>query len=177
MIADNAPVARVLTPTDEMSVANDDVVEIKFEAHDDHGIAKAELVVYDESAAEEGKPTPILKVLPIPLADQQLAKHVIGTTQLDLKQLNLKPGTQVSYAVRVTDNRTVADEQTTTSPRQSQSTEPGNVDADSNRKPSASDSVAKAPSKQETDRQSDESSEASGRSLHERNDQGRGEIC
>ena len=161
VIADNAPVARVLTPTDEMSVANDDVVEIKFEAHDDHGIAKAELVVYDESAAEEGKPTPILKVLPIPLADQQLAKHVIGTTQLDLKQLNLKPGTQVSYAVRVTDNRTVADEQTTTSPRQSQSTEPGNVDADSNRKPSASDSVAKAPSKQETDRQSDESSEAS----------------
>ena len=161
VITDNAPVARVLTPTDEMPVASDDVVDIKFEAHDDHGIAKAELIIYDESAAEEGKPTPILKVLPIPLDDQQLAKHVIGTTQLDLKQLNLKPGTQVSYAVRVTDNRTVADEHTMTSPRQSQSTDAGFMDADSNRKPFASDSVAEAQTKQETQMQSDASNVAS----------------
>ncbi|MEK6258646.1 MAG: hypothetical protein AABP62_08500 [Planctomycetota bacterium] len=161
VIADNAPVARVLTPTDEMSVAADDVVDIKFEAHDDHGITKAELVVYDESAVEEGQPAPVLKVLPIPLGDQQLAKHVVGTTQLDLKQLNLKPGTQVSYAVRVTDNRTVANERTTTSPRQTQSTEPASAEADSDRKPSSSDSVADARSKDGTEGQSDELSKAS----------------
>ncbi len=110
VIADNAPVARVLNSTEEMSVANDDVVDIKFEAHDDHGIAKAELVIYDESTKEEGKPAEILKVIPIPLGDKQLDKHVIATTQLDLKQLNLKPGAQISYAIRVTDNRSASHE-------------------------------------------------------------------
>lgn len=160
VIGDNAPVARVLTPTDEMSVAADDVVDIKFEAHDDHGITKAELVVYDESAAEEGKPAPILKVLPIPLEDQKLAKHIIGTTQLDLKQLNLKPGTQVSYAIRVTDNRTISDEHATTSPRQMPSTEPGSANTDSKRK-SSSESVADTRSKQSDEGQSAETSQAS----------------
>lgn len=146
VIGDNAPVARVLTPTEEMSVAVDDVVDIKFEAHDDHGITKAELVVYDESAADEGKPAPVLKVLPIPLDDQHLAKHIIGTTQLDLKQLDLKPGTQVSYAVRVTDNRMVADERTTMSSHQAGSTEPKPTNAVANQKSSSTESNADASS-------------------------------
>ncbi|HUQ71591.1 MAG TPA: hypothetical protein VM165_18830 [Planctomycetaceae bacterium] len=107
VIADNAPVARVLSPTDEMAVAADDVIDINFEAHDDHGIATAELVVYDETPTEDGQPPRILRVLPIPLGDQRLEKHVLATTQLDLQQLGLKPGTQISYAVRVTDNRMV----------------------------------------------------------------------
>lgn len=161
VIADNAPVARVLTPTDEMSVASDDVVEIKFEAHDDHGITKAELIVYDESLAEDGQPAPVLKVVPIPLGDQELAKHVVATTQLDLKQLNLKPGTQVSYAVRVTDNRTVTDERTTTSPRQTQSSEPNSSNHDSDGKTPDSRAVADSRSKEGTNQHSDESSKSS----------------
>jgi hypothetical protein len=161
VIADNAPVARVLTPTDEMSVASDDVVDIKFEAHDDHGIAKAELVIYDESAAKEGQPAPVLKVLPIPLGKQELAKHVVGETQLDLKQLNLKPGTQVSYAVRVTDNRMVANDNATTSPRQTPSTKPTTANAESNPQASSSEAVADARSKDGAEKKSDESSQAS----------------
>jgi hypothetical protein len=161
VIADNAPVARVLTPTDEMSVAADDVIDIKFEAHDDHGITQAELVVYDESAVEEGKQAPVLKVMPIPLGDRLLAKHVVGMTKLDLKQLNLKPGTQVSYAVRVTDNRAVANEQSTTSPRQTPSTEPTAADKDSDRKPPSSNDVAETRSKDIAETQSDASSKLS----------------
>lgn len=122
VIVDNAPVARVLNPTDEMAVAADEIVDIKFEAHDDHGIRKAELVVYDESAAAPGKPAPVLKVIPIPLEDQELAKHVVGTTKLDLKELGLKPGTQVSYAVRVTDNREASSENPAKSPNEQRAT-------------------------------------------------------
>ena len=38
-LAASAPVARVISPNNEMSVSPDDVIDIKFEAHDDHGIA------------------------------------------------------------------------------------------------------------------------------------------
>jgi hypothetical protein len=103
VIADKAPVARVLSPTEETAVAFDDVVEIQFEAHDDHGIAMAELVVYEET--EDGEEPKITSVQEIPLGDQMLQKHVTGTTELDLKKLDLEEGASISYAVRVTDNR------------------------------------------------------------------------
>lgn len=107
VIPDQAPVARVISPTDEMAVTADDVIDIRFEAHDDYGIATAELVVYDETPTEEGKEPQVLSVQPIPLGDQTLEKHVLANTQLDLKALNLQKGMNVSYAVRVTDNRQV----------------------------------------------------------------------
>ena len=102
VIPDKAPVARVISPTEEMSVSQDDVVDIKYEAHDDHGIAQAELVVYEESADGEQQ---ILSVQEIPLDEQQLEKHVLGTAQLDLSAFDLDEGANISYAVRVTDNR------------------------------------------------------------------------
>jgi hypothetical protein len=166
VIADNAPVARVLAPTDEMSVAADEVVDIKFEALDDHGISKAELVVYDESAKEEGKPAPVLKVLPIPLEDQQLAKHVVGTTQLDLKQLDLKPGTRVSYAVRVTDNRAVENEQTlAVKPKM-----PATDESDQSQ-PLSADSIAEGPPGDDAERTHGESKKGSEGSAAKGSDQ------
>ncbi len=139
VLIDNAPVARVLDSNDELAVAADDVIDIKFEAHDDHGITSAELVIYDESSSTDGGPPQILKIVPIPLGDQQNEKHVTGTAQLDLKQFNLEAGKQISYAVRVTDNRMVAVdlpiskpeadaaafESTDETPRNTLSTEPG----------------------------------------------------
>jgi len=104
VIADRAPVARVISPTAEMAVSPDDVVEIKFEAHDDHGIARAELVVYDGSPTENGQPPTALSVEEIPLGEQQFSKHVMATAQLDLSRLGLREGANISYAVRVTDN-------------------------------------------------------------------------
>lgn len=106
VVADKAPLARVLSPTSEMAVANDEVIEIKFEAHDDHGIATAELVVYDELEVDEKGQPRVLAVQPIPLGEQSLAKHVSASTQLDLNQFALDPQTNISYAIRVTDNRT-----------------------------------------------------------------------
>jgi hypothetical protein len=105
VIPDKAPVARVISPTDELSVNPDEVVEIIFEAHDDHGIAAAELVVYDESPTKEGKPPEILSIEQIPLGDQQWKKHVLATAWLDLAKYDFDGGANISYAVRVTDNR------------------------------------------------------------------------
>ncbi|GAA5509558.1 hypothetical protein [Novipirellula caenicola] len=107
VIEDKAPVARVISPTDEMAVAVDETIEIEFEAHDDHGIATAELVIYDETQKDaEGNPK-VVAVKEIPLGDQKMQKHVMWKTQLDLKELNLPEGSEISYAVRVSDNRNV----------------------------------------------------------------------
>ncbi|MEZ6088349.1 MAG: hypothetical protein R3C05_10055 [Pirellulaceae bacterium] len=107
VIADKAPVARVTKPTDEMAVTEDATIDIEFEAHDDHGIASAELVIFDESQLDaEGKPM-VLKVQPIPLDQQAMQRHVLAKVQLDLKELGLTEGQEISYAVRVTDNRDV----------------------------------------------------------------------
>jgi len=105
VVADKAPVARIVSPTDEMAVAFDEVVDIKFEAHDDFGIAKAELVIYDEAEKDENGEAKILAVQEIDLDEQQLARHVMGETQLDLKELGLEEGRDISYAIRVSDNR------------------------------------------------------------------------
>ena len=105
VIPDKAPFARVISPTDEMAVAFDDVIPIKFEAHDDHGIATAELVIYDETNTEEGEEPEILKVIRIPLGDQKFEKHVLTEAELDLKKLGVEEGTNISYTIRVTDTR------------------------------------------------------------------------
>ena len=104
VIEDKAPVARIISPNEEMAVNPDEKIEIKFEAHDDHGIATAELVIY-ETETKEGEEPKILAVKQIPLGDQQMQKHVLGKTELDLKELGLDEGKSISYAVRVTDNR------------------------------------------------------------------------
>ncbi len=95
---------RVIRPTAEMTVTPEDVVNFEFEAHDDHGIARAELVVYEESPIAGEAPS-ILSVQEIPLGDQQLSRHVAAAAQLDLSQLDVSEGANIAYAVRVTDNR------------------------------------------------------------------------
>ena len=104
VIEDKAPVARIISPNKESAASPDETVEIKFEAHDDHGITTAELVVYD-AETKAGEQPKILAVKQIPLGDQQFHKHVMGKTELNLKELGLEEGKSISYAVRVTDNR------------------------------------------------------------------------
>jgi hypothetical protein len=104
VIPDRAPVARVISPTAEMAARPDEVVEVKFEAHDDHAIAKAELVVYEESSID-GDPPAILGVEDVPLGDQENAAHVLATAKLDLSNYDLRDGASISYAIRVSDNR------------------------------------------------------------------------
>jgi hypothetical protein len=83
VIPDRAPVARVVSPTEEMAVRPRDVIAVEFEAHDDHGIAKAELIVYQDSPVD-GEPPTILSIDEIPLEDQANSPHVLATAKLDL---------------------------------------------------------------------------------------------
>ncbi|MBI1344877.1 hypothetical protein GC163_01160 [bacterium] len=101
VLEDQIPVARILGNPEDAVAADDETLTIDFEAHDDLGIARAQLVVYDES----GESRKILHVQEIPLGDQLLQKHVLGSVQLDLAALQLPAGSQISYAIRVMDNR------------------------------------------------------------------------
>lgn len=107
VVADKTPVARVFSPTDEMAASIDEQLEIEFEAHDDFGIAKAELVIYDESKQDADGNPEVVETIEIPLGEQAMQKHVSGKTTLDLQSLNMPEGSEISYAIRVTDNRNV----------------------------------------------------------------------
>ncbi len=104
VVEDHAPVARIVSPSGESSASLDEVLDIRFEAHDDHGIATAKLVIYEDNPLDPANPK-VLAEREIPLGDQALQKHVMGQIKLDLKELGLQEGTNISYAVRVTDNR------------------------------------------------------------------------
>ena len=104
VVEDHAPVARIVSPSGESSASLDEVLDIRFEAHDDHGIATAKLVIYEDNPLDPAHPK-VLAEREIPLGDQALQKHVMGQIKLDLKELGLQEGTNISYAVRVTDNR------------------------------------------------------------------------
>ncbi len=104
VVEDHAPVARIVSPSGESSASLDEVLDIRFEAHDDHGIATAKLVIYEDNPLDPEHPK-VLAEREIPLGDQAMQKHVMGQIKLDIKELGLQEGTNISYAVRVTDNR------------------------------------------------------------------------
>ena len=101
---DRPPVVKVLTPRNEVAVRPDDHLEVTFVAKDDVGIGGAELVVFDESMGGRGKPK-ALKVIAIDLGDQQGKKEVKAKVKLDLNEFQLPDGAQLSYLVRVREDR------------------------------------------------------------------------
>ncbi|MBL9134640.1 MAG: hypothetical protein JNK85_02165 [Verrucomicrobiales bacterium] len=98
---DLPPSVRVLEPSDDVAVAPGEKVEIHFEAKDDFGIAKAEVLVNTTTAS--GVTNAI--TLPVDLASDTGKKQVTKSVQLDLAELGLKHGDQISYVVQVTDTR------------------------------------------------------------------------
>lgn len=99
---DQAPTVSIVSPDEEMAARPDDVIDIKYNASDDFGITKAELVIYDED--DTGGAPRERQVIDIPLNHQQNATEVSGSVALDLAQLNLEHGSALSYSVRVYDN-------------------------------------------------------------------------
>ena len=143
---DQAPVVEVASPTNEVAVRPDDIVTIFFEAKDDLGISKAELVIFDASkgGAEE------LKTISIPLGKQTGEKSIHAQTELDLNDFDLKHGEQLAYAIRVYDTK---DESTTEQPGsgpQSKSGQPQTTD-DPKSNPTLAQSASEAASPAEND--------------------------
>lgn len=98
---DQAPSVEVANPTNEVAVRPDDSVTISFNAKDDLGISKAELVIFDPT--KDGNEE--LKTIPIPLGEQADRKQVQAQVEINLKEFELKHGDQLSYAIRVYDTK------------------------------------------------------------------------
>ncbi|MGE3242862.1 MAG: hypothetical protein AB7I57_17445 [Pirellulales bacterium] len=101
--ADRPPAVKILTPDDQMAVRPDDTIDISFAAQDDVGIGSAELVVYGNEQ-QDGEPKPLLTI-PIPLDEQAGARAVEGKVALDMSQFDVHDGVELSYQVRVREDR------------------------------------------------------------------------
>lgn len=125
---DQFPSVAIVSPESDSVVRPDDDIEIEFTAKDDFGIARAELVVTD-AAHPEGAP---LKVVEIPLGDQERQPDVQGRVALDLKEFDLKQGASLSYSVRVFDTKDSAGESrqsaSPSAPQTAESSQPQNGD-------------------------------------------------
>ncbi|MCG6155918.1 hypothetical protein [Rubinisphaera margarita] len=107
VLIDKLPVARVVGKTEEQAVAKDDMLEFRFEAHDDFSVEEAELVIYSETEKDENGNPKVLARQQIDLGDQKGSKTASVDVMFDLKSLDLEIGENISYAVRVSDNREV----------------------------------------------------------------------
>jgi hypothetical protein len=98
---DQPPVVKILTPSDEITVRPDDKLKIAFDAKDDFGLSKAELVV----TIKDGTNTAPV-VIPIPLKEGEAgSKSLHKEVELDLAQFHLKQDQEFTYAVRVSDTK------------------------------------------------------------------------
>ena len=104
---DKPPVVRILTPNEEIAVRPDDKVPVTFVAKDDVRVGSAELIVYDESGKAGMEPR-VLDTIPIPLGEQAGATEVKATVELDLSKYKVRDGAELSFAVRVREDRSLA---------------------------------------------------------------------
>ena len=142
---DAPPVVKILKPDDQIAVLPNDTVPIEFSAKDDLGIGSAELLVYDDSLAVEGEPLP-LATIPIPLGEQIGSAEVFGTVNLDLTQFELSNGAQLSFAIRVSEDRSaLANNNDLQRPQNSEEEMQEVAVADSDREQIAEDVASKSP--------------------------------
>jgi hypothetical protein len=102
---DKPPTVKVLTPDDKLAVRPDDTIQITFTASDDVGIGTAELLVYDEASSVPGQDPVPIAAIPIPLGEQTGARSVQETVDLDLSKFTVEDGSELSYEIRVREDR------------------------------------------------------------------------
>ncbi len=98
---DQPPSVKVVAPNDELTILPNEKVKVTFEASDDFGLAKAELVVTTSTADGESKTVS----MPVPLGENKGARKLRTSVSLDPAALGLKNGDQLTYVVRVTDTK------------------------------------------------------------------------
>lgn len=98
---DQFPSVAIVSPESDYVVRPDDQINIEFAAEDDFGIESAELVVTDAEHPEDAP----LKVIEIPLGEQQNQTEVQGSVPLDLREFDLEHGASLSYSIRVFDTK------------------------------------------------------------------------
>ena len=99
-LQDRSPEVRLLRPGDDSELGEDMRVVLVAEGRDDFGIARADITY-----AIEGQPTEY--ALPLPL-DQEDPREMSLTYAWNLSRMDLLPGDQISYRIRVFDTNTVS---------------------------------------------------------------------
>lgn len=94
-VEDGPPEVRVTAPVPELVVSERDTVEVKYDATDDFGLGKLELV-YRVGAADEARLTIV--------APPATPRRIEGAFPFELTPLGLQPGDVVTYSLRATDN-------------------------------------------------------------------------
>jgi hypothetical protein len=141
--ADRPPAVKILTPNDQMAVRPDDTIDISFAAQDDVGIGSAELVVYGNEF-EDGEPVP-LTTIPIPLDDQAGARSVQGKVELDMSQFDVNDGVELSYQIRVREDRGQASATSAASPTERSPSQQAASQSQSQSTPAASSQASSSP--------------------------------
>jgi hypothetical protein len=98
---DLPPSVKVVEPSDEIAVLPGEKVNVIFEAADDLGLAKAEVLV--ETTKTDGETNSVK--IPVDLGADAGKKGLRKSVELDTKALGLKHGDQLTYTVQVTDTR------------------------------------------------------------------------
>jgi hypothetical protein len=100
---DQPPTVNITSPSEEITARPDDKIQIEFEARDDFGLARADLVV--SITSDDGSNSPPITI-PIPLDKKEAgSKFIKKEVELDLAQFNLKQDQELNYSVRVTDTK------------------------------------------------------------------------
>lgn len=107
VFSDRAPNVSLLDVDDDLAIRPDDILDIRFQADDDYGISRAELLVYriPSDGLHDTQSLDTATVLPIDLGEQAGAKRIKMLAKVVVKTLNLQVGDEFQYAVRITDNR------------------------------------------------------------------------
>jgi hypothetical protein len=101
---DQPPEVKVLESSQQYALNPDETLRIDFEAKDDFGVNSAEIVAITKKEGEAAQET----VIPIELGKEAGATSLKKSVDLDLQRLPLDEKTQLSYAIRVRDNRNEA---------------------------------------------------------------------
>jgi hypothetical protein len=104
VVDDQPPEVKILESSQHVALNPDETLRIDFEAKDDFGVNQAEIVATTKKEGEEPQET----IIPIDLRAQAGAAELKKSVDLDLKQFKLDAKTELSYAVRVRDNRSEA---------------------------------------------------------------------
>jgi hypothetical protein len=99
IVEDELPSVGILSSTDDIALTKEDQLQIGFTASDDFGVQSVQLVTTVIDA--EGNSREVRQPFEMENAEDQ--RSVVGSFQLDLKELDLQKGSKVSYRVEASD--------------------------------------------------------------------------
>jgi hypothetical protein len=157
---DLAPTVKILEPSDDLAVLPGEKVDVVFEAADDLGLAKAELII-ETTRAADGETNSVS--IPVDLKNEAGKRQVRKNVEIDTKALGLKHGDQLAYTVQVTDTKQTSGSATAESKTESAEqakAESKESQSDRDREPSSESAQARAGDQKPSDQEPREANQS-----------------